>query len=202
MLTCPKCHSGVPEGMRFCLQCGSVVAPPAPAVTPAAGANPSTPAARAAPVAPPAASAPPATPVAPPRRASPTVPLKIAATPVMAPHAEAAAEPAPTGPGEEKAEVDLESLKKSFEKPVTHPGTVVCRFCKGPLDLNGDFCEQCGAPVMEAAPPGTVKPKPQPAAPPATPEPPPSKPVQAATPAHRPSSVCRISSNRRRASSP
>ena len=27
-----------------------------------------------------------------------------------------------------------------------------CRFCKGPLDLTGEFCEQCGAPVSEAAP--------------------------------------------------
>jgi hypothetical protein len=27
-----------------------------------------------------------------------------------------------------------------------------CRFCKGPLDLDGEFCEQCGAPVSEAAP--------------------------------------------------
>ena len=27
-----------------------------------------------------------------------------------------------------------------------------CRFCKGPLDLGGEFCEQCGAPVSDAAP--------------------------------------------------
>ena len=33
-----------------------------------------------------------------------------------------------------------------------------CRFCKGPLDLDGEFCEQCGAPVSEAAPSGWVKP--------------------------------------------
>lgn len=33
-----------------------------------------------------------------------------------------------------------------------------CRFCTGPLDLSGEFCEQCGAPVTEAAPSGWLKP--------------------------------------------
>jgi hypothetical protein len=61
--------------------------------------------------------------------------------------------------------VDEELLKKSFERPVAHPGTVVCRFCKGPLDIEGDFCEQCGAPVAEAAPRGVIPAKPTPAAP-------------------------------------
>ena len=28
----------------------------------------------------------------------------------------------------------------------------ICCFCKGPLDLSGEFCEMCGAPVSEAAP--------------------------------------------------
>ena len=32
-----------------------------------------------------------------------------------------------------------------------------CRFCKGPLDLSGEFCEQCGAPVSEAAPSHRLK---------------------------------------------
>ena len=28
----------------------------------------------------------------------------------------------------------------------------ICSFCKGPLDLSGEFCEMCGAPVSEPAP--------------------------------------------------
>ncbi len=53
----------------------------------------------------------------------------------------------------------MKLLKKAFEKPVRHQdGAVVCRFCKGPLFLGGDFCEHCGAPVAEAAPPGLVPP--------------------------------------------
>jgi len=171
MLTCPKCHVGVPEEMRFCLQCGASLAPPAPPAVPRIGAEPPMRAAE--PVAPPAPYAAP-----PPRNASPTVSLKIAATPVMSPRPSL---------GDEMVEIDDEALKRSFARPVTHPGAVICRFCKGPLDLDGDFCEQCGAPVMEAAPPGMVKPKPQPVEPPvapvATPPPPPSTPAVAAPPA-------------------
>jgi hypothetical protein len=62
--------------------------------------------------------------------------------------------------GDNAQEIDDEMLKKAFEKPVRHQeGAVVCRFCKGPLFLGGDFCEHCGAPVAEAAPPGLVPPK-------------------------------------------
>ncbi len=43
--------------------------------------------------------------------------------------------------------------------PVQRSG-VECGFCHGFLDLNSEFCDQCGAPVIEAAPPGMVKPKP------------------------------------------
>lgn len=190
MLTCPKCHAGVPEEMRFCLQCGASVAPTPPLAAPPVAADPLMPAAPVAPraqYAAPAPRAPVSAPPRPPRRESPTVPLKIAATPVMAPRAEAAAEPAPPSPGDQTEEVDDESLKKSFLRPVTQSGAVLCRFCKGPLDLAGDFCEQCGAPVTEAAPPGMIKPKPQhPAPPPATPAPPPGKPTQAAPPARAP----------------
>jgi hypothetical protein len=149
--------------MRFCLQCGASVAPPPPPVAPNATFAQSGPA------------------IAPPQKESPTVPLKIAATPVMAPRAGAAAEPGRPSLGDPNVEVDDESLKKSFERHVTQPGAVICRFCKGPLDLAGDFCEQCGAPVMEAAPPGMVKPKPPPppapVPPPATASPPPGKPA-------------------------
>jgi len=185
MLTCPKCHAGVPEGMRFCLQCGASLAPTPPPPAPPVGICPPMPAASAAPPAAHAAPAPPAPVTAPPpQKAASTVHLKIAPTPVMAPRPEAAAEYARPSLGDQMEEADDEWLKKSFERPVAPPGAVVCRFCKGPLDLAGEFCEQCGAPVTEAAPPGTLKPQPQPAAPPVpppvTPAPPPRNPAQAA----------------------
>jgi hypothetical protein len=163
MLTCPKCQAGVPEEMRFCLQCGASVAPAPPPAPPHAVHSPPVPV------------------TAPLQKSTPTVPLKIAATPVMAPRAGAAAEPGRPSLGDPNAEVDDESLKKSFQRHVTQPGAVICRFCKGPLDLAGDFCEQCGAPVTEAAPPGTLKPKPPPPPPPvprpAATTPPPAKPA-------------------------
>jgi hypothetical protein len=65
--------------------------------------------------------------------------------------------------GRNMVEFDEEVLKKAIERPLVQPGTVLCRFCKGPLHLEGDFCEQCGAPVADAAPPGTLKPQSQPA---------------------------------------
>ena len=172
MVTCPNCQANVPEEMRFCLQCGASVAPAPPPAALHAVPSPPVPA------------------TAPLQKSTPTVPLKIAATPVMAPRAGAGAEPERPSLGDPTAEVDDEALKKSFERHVTQPGAVICRFCKGPLDLAGDFCEQCGAPVAEAAPPGTVKPKP-----PAPPPPPPPAPSPAATtpppgkPAPTPSSV-------------
>jgi hypothetical protein len=170
MLTCPKCHSGVPDGMRFCLQCGSSVAPPAPPARSAVKAAP---------------------PAEPAHHESATVPLKIAPTPVMSPRAGSGMMYPRPSFRDDRLEIDEEALKKSFERPLTRPGAIVCRFCKGPLDLNGDFCEQCGAPVSEAAPPGAITPKPAP--PPAAPSlvaPPPaqSRPAQAApdppAPAH------------------
>ena len=155
--------------MRFCLQCGASVAPAPPPA--AAHAVPSLPVPVTAPL----------------QKPTPTVPLKIAATPVMAPRAGAGAEPERPSLGDPTAEVDDEALKKSFERHVTQPGAVICRFCKGPLDLAGDFCEQCGAPVSEAAPPGMIKPKPHhPTPAPAAPLPPPSKPAQAAPPPRTP----------------
>jgi len=162
--------------MHFCLQCGASVAPIPPSAAPPVAADPLM-------------SAPPApmsAPGHPPRKGSPTVPLKIAPTPVISPRAEAAEEPAPSSPDDQTVEDD-ESLKKSFLRPVTQVGAVICRFCKGPLDLDGDFCEQCGAPVSEAAPPGMIKPKPHhPTPAPAAPLPPPSKPAQAAPPPRTP----------------
>lgn len=156
-MTCPKCHAGVPEGMRFCLQCGSALAaapPPAPARV---AANPPV---RPAPPVP--YPAPPPLPATPPaaEKDSATVPLKIAATPVIAPRQGSPAWQTRPSLGDPVEEIDEEALKKSFERPITHTGAVLCRFCKGPLDLSSDFCDQCGAPVLEAAPPGMVKPRP------------------------------------------
>lgn len=190
MMTCSKCHASVPDEMRFCLQCGSPMAaapPPVPPPQPVMAAppppppHPIEPVMTAPPDAPAHSVAPPAPahPVGTPQKGVTTVPLKIAPTPVMAPRG-AVAGPERSS-GEHAAEIDEDALKKSFERQVTQPGAIVCRFCKGPIDLDGDFCEQCGAPVSEAAPPGMVIPKPQPTAPP-----PPPPPVAAAAPPPRP----------------
>jgi len=123
--------------MRFCLQCGSSLAPAA-APSPPVKAEPQ----------------------------KPTVPLKIAVTPALTPRPGPPPEhPRPTI-GNDRLEIDEESIKKAFQKPVARPGVIVCRFCKGPLDLNGEFCEQCGAPVAEAAPPGAKKATPSAVTPP------------------------------------
>ena len=154
--------------MRFCLQCGSSLAPAAPPQRPVARVNPVAQA---------------------PHQQTSTVPLKIAPTPVMTPRPGSGnLHPRPSF-HDEKVEIDEEALKKSFERHVTHPGAIICRFCKGPLDLSGDFCEQCGAPVVEAAPPGMVIPQPAPPPPPApapvqvAPPPVPSRPAPSAPPA-------------------
>ncbi len=174
-MTCPNCHAGVPEEMRFCLQCGAPVVAATPPTPPPvtepqpvmAAAPPGLPPQHVEPAAPPPASE--------PQKGTTTVPLKIAPTPVVSPRSGAAVERHHAS-GEHAAEIDDETLKKSFERQVTQPGAIICRFCKGPLDLDGDFCEQCGAPVSEAAPPGMVKPKPT------EPPPPPPAPVASAPP--------------------
>jgi len=99
----------------------------------------------------------------------PTISLKIAPSVVIAPRVDAPLDRPRPKQGLEVAEVDEEALRKAFERPPVQPGTVVCRFCKGPLHLEGEYCEQCGAPLEDAAPPGVLKPKPQPAAPAASP---------------------------------
>jgi len=184
MLSCPKCHAGVPEGMHFCLQCGVALKSTFSPATPHVGVDPRRPAV---PVPPPPAPAPRPSVIAasqPSPREAPTVPLKIAPTPVIARPAWTPAENLRPSLGDDMVEVDDESLKKSFLRPLTRTGAVLCRFCRGPLDLAGEFCEQCGAPVMEAAPPGTIQPKPQPASPPV---PPPAPPPQVGSaPAHLP----------------
>ena len=155
MLTCPNCQAGVPEGMRFCLQCGAALALNPSGALPAVEADPSVPASPAK-----ASPTPPFTPLS-------TVNLKIAPTPVMSPRTAPRAQHPRPRLGDDIEEIDEEALKKSFERRVVRPGAVVCRFCKGPLDLGGEYCDQCGAPLAEAAPPGTLPVKPQPAAPPA-----------------------------------
>jgi len=185
MLSCPKCNTSLPEGMRFCLQCGAPLAAAAPTGTSAAGASPpfdSPPVSPAAPPAPapagPSLSRPQAAPARlaedlPFTRAAPspepTISLKIAPSVVIAPRVDAPLDRPRPKQGLEVAEVDEEALRKAFERPPVQPGTVVCRFCKGPLHLEGEYCEQCGAPLEDAAPPGVLKPKPQPAAPAASP---------------------------------
>ncbi len=174
MMTCSKCHASVPDEMRFCLQCGEPMAVAPPPRPPMAAPPQYTPPE-------PVMTAPPSPHAAEPHKGMSTVPLKIAPTPVVSPRG-ASAEPQRAS-GEHLGEIDDETLKKSFERTVTAPGAIICRFCKGPIDLDGDFCEQCGAPVSEAAPPGMVKPRPQPAAPP-----PPPAPVATAPPPPRPAS--------------
>jgi hypothetical protein len=173
--------------MRFCLQCGVALTSNSAPAMPHVGVDARRPAAPVAPLAPPPAPAPrpPVTAAPQPsQREAPTVPLKIAPTPVIARRPWSPAENLRPSLGDDMAEVDDESLKKSFLRRVTHPGAVLCRFCRGPLDLNGEFCEQCGAPITEAAPPGTIQPKPQP---PASPVPPPAPPPQVGSaPAHLP----------------
>jgi len=77
------------------------------------------------------------------------------------------------------AEVEYEPPRRGPAKP----GEVLCRFCKFTLDLESEFCDQCGAPVEEAAPPGLVKPKPKATAP-ATP--PSAQPSQKGRPVNSP----------------
>ncbi len=158
--------------MRFCLECGAAVELPSAAETPIWAEEPSL----SAPAPAPAISGPvvqeaPVPPVSQfrqQRTPASTINLKIAPTPVMAPRFVPLPANARPSLGDNAQEVDDELLKKSFERPVRHqPGAVVCRFCKGPLFLGGDFCDHCGAPVAEAAPPGvTLPPRPRAAEPP------------------------------------
>ena len=176
MRPCPKCHAGIPEGMRFCLQCGASLTPhsssQAPRVGPlaakfaAAGASPAS---SDAPVESARVTAQPRQ----PQTSLPPVDLRIDTAPVLSPRPRAAAYYSRPSLGDRTMEIDDELFRRSFEKPITQSGMVVCRFCRAPLDVAGEFCDRCGAPVAEAAPPGALKPKPQSAAPGVTTEPPP-----------------------------
>jgi hypothetical protein len=171
MLSCPKCNTSFPEGMRFCLQCGAPLAAAAPAGTSEAGTKPPFDSPPVRPAAPPAPA--PLAEDLPPTRAAPapepTISLKIAPSVVIAPRVDAPLDRPRPNLGPEMEEIDEEALRSAFERPPVQPGTVVCRFCKGPLHLEGEYCEQCGAPVEDAAPPGVLQPQPQPAAPVASP---------------------------------
>ncbi|MFZ0961588.1 MAG: zinc-ribbon domain-containing protein [Terriglobia bacterium] len=181
MRICPKCHEDVPEGMRFCLQCGASLTVTAPPATPPREAGCFDAADPVAPLEPPAAPAgpDPVTILPRPRRPAPTITLKIAPTPVMTPPSGAANGNARPRFRDRMLEIDDEAFEGSFVPPAAQAGAVLCRFCRGPLDLAGDYCEQCGAPVAEAAPPGALKPRPQPAVPPASDPAPAAPPPQA-----------------------
>lgn len=159
MRICPKCHEDVPEGMRFCLQCGASLTVTAPPATPPREAGCFDAADPVAPLEPPAAPAgpDPVTILPRPRRPAPTITLKIAPTPVMTPPSGAANGNARPRFRDRMLEIDDEAFEGSFVPPAAQAGAVLCRFCRGPLDLAGDYCEQCGAPVAEAAPPGGSK---------------------------------------------
>jgi hypothetical protein len=168
--------------MRFCLQCGAPLAAAASMATTVIAASPAIDLPTASPAAPPvpaSASSEPRSPfpVAPDRLAEdlpaaqaaparePTISLKIAPSVVIAPRVAAPLDLPRIEPAPEPADAVEEALRKAFERPPVQPGTVACRFCKGPLHLEGEYCEQCGAPVEDAAPPGVFIPKPKPAAP-------------------------------------
>ena len=150
--------------MRFCLQCGASLVPPSGPLTPSQETVPTSLAADMLLV-----------PPRPPLKAPQTVGLGAPRTPVLYPRAGGPVEHPRPSLGDPRLEVDEELLKKAFEKPLAPPGAVVCRFCRGPLDLKGDFCDRCGAPMAEAAPPGALVPNPPLAPPPgppaSTPEP-------------------------------
>ena len=155
--------------MRFCLECGNALdvamsselsVPVANPAVDASGVG-SAPLGLTIPASDPtsvAAAKAPDAPLAARPRPSPlsTVALKISPSPVISPRGDLRVEYPRPALGPEIDEVDEEALRKAFEKPAL-PGMVLCRFCKSPLDLDGDFCEQCGAPVGEAMPPGTIR---------------------------------------------
>ncbi len=94
-------------------------------------------------------------------------------------------EAAPPAPPEPKA---AEPVQAPVRRAAPAPPQAICRFCKGALNLQAEFCEYCGAPLEEAAPPGLLKPKPEPIMPAAPPvqvpkaAPAPPKPVPSVSP--------------------
>ncbi len=142
MSFCRECGANLLEGGRFCTRCGT---PAEEVVRPTSSAPPPVAPGRAA-TEPGAAGRGSVLPTRPPK----APPREFEDTPGL----------------EDTPDLDAALAERYLKQPVPE-GTVVCRFCKGPLDLTGTYCEQCGAPLEEAAPPGLIKPKPQPAAAPA-----------------------------------
>jgi RNA polymerase subunit RPABC4/transcription elongation factor Spt4 len=163
MLVCPNCHEGIPEGMRFCLQCGVPLASSS-----LAGTDPASLTGTEVPPARPAAHAPSARVPARPDVAQWPFPGPPTVNPIMAP---ASVQSYPNG-GEyarphfagQRTEIDEETLRKAWVGPDVQPDQVVCRFCKRPLYLDGEFCDLCGAPIAEAAPSEVLRDKGRPAA--------------------------------------
>lgn len=149
--------------MSFCLQCGVPLASSSLAGTdPAALTGTEVPPAR------PAAHAPSArVPARPdvaqwPLPGPPTVNPVIAPTPVQSnPNGREYERPHFAG---QRTEIDEGVLRKAWAGPDLQPDQVVCRFCKRPLYLDGEFCDLCGAPIAEAAPSEVLRDKGRPAA--------------------------------------
>ncbi len=140
MRLCPKCGVVLPEDMRFCLQCGAPLLAAAPV-------KPSTEVDKTSPDEDFCVPRPVYLP-------DTTLALRSTPSPMIAPREGVPLERRRTHPGRDMVEIDDELLGKSFQKTASRPGTILCRFCKAPLDLEGNFCEQCGAPVRDAMPPG------------------------------------------------
>ncbi len=152
MASCPKCHADVTEGMPFCTHCGASMATLAPDAP--AGSVPSKP------------GQPSGQPEHP---ATDEEALDLGEQIVEKPAAKPM-QPSSVSPSDGFGGLDLEIPKTPSaeldedEDPRRRisgaAGGIVCRFCKGPLSLEAGYCEYCGAPVEEAAPPGLIKPKP------------------------------------------
>ncbi len=98
----------------------------------------------------------PRVPPRPQSKASPSVGLGVPRAPVLSPSATLPVDPPRPSLGDPRLEINEQLLRKSFEEPLAPPGAITCRFCRGALNLEGDFCEHCGAPVTEAAPSGAL----------------------------------------------
>ena len=153
MASCPKCRANVTEGMPFCTQCGASLEKPA-AVRPTTPLPPKPVRGRPLPGLPGV------------DEESRRLPERVFERPPVKRDRLGSAPPPSKFEG-----LDLEihppraSKLEEADAPSRPSGAaagLVCRFCKGPLNLELGFCEYCGAPVEEAAPPGWIKPKPPP----------------------------------------
>lgn len=153
MPACPKCNSNTPEGLTFCTQCGAHLSGEGLASTKKVNVGPPKPAA-----------VEPETPRPVPSSSEPIRSRGKAGPAFPASSNKGPSAPAKAGsPGPKRRSPATTVSEEDTPRRVSSAvGGAICRFCKGSLDLKGDFCDQCGAPVEEAAPPGMVKPKPEP----------------------------------------